>query len=606
MRTAVPVLLLAGSRPRPDPICTAYRTRYKALAPIGGAPMILQALRALEQSERVSRVIVLAQEPERIREALKDYSPGGKVSFSRSRGGIAATVIDAWQNHGLKPPFLVTTADNCLLTGAHLDDFLDQAQESESDVCIGFMDRNRLISKYPENRRTWIPFSDVAVTGCNLFLLRNENARIAVDFWREFECTPKKVLRIAWSMGPGLFWRFWRRRLGIADAFARISKLTGARVNPVLLHDPDIAIDVDKFTDIQQVEKILYRRGAAGAIANAGRWRPLVIFDLDRTITRRGTYTPFLCQYAFRKNPAALLYLPLVAVLMAAYALGLLDRGSLKARMFGLLVGSIPEHELECFCAGYVERALRDGVHDRALETIKGWRQKGARLVLATASYDWLAAAFAERLGFDEVVATRSLREQGRVVAGVDGANCRGSFKLGMVSAAVGPLSPLPASGAEVWCYTDHHSDIPLLEQCSHPVAVNATRRLHAWAARTPGAQVLDWRDETRPTAVRKCGMARGHIEYGSLWAILLITLNLGLITAFTSDSLWADDVALDQVPAQVMAAVNGRLPGILIAEAEVALENDIMIYEIEGDVGGKEYEVEVTSDGNILKVEED
>ena len=87
-------------------------------------------------------------------------------------------------------------------------------------------------------------------------------------------------------------------------------------MKPILLHDPDIAIDVDKFSDIQQVEKILYRRGVTGAVDDTRRGRPLVIFDLDRTITRRGTYTPFLCQYAFSKNPAALLYLPLVAALI--------------------------------------------------------------------------------------------------------------------------------------------------------------------------------------------------------------------------------------------------------------------------------------------------
>ena len=88
MRAAVPVLLLAGNRPRPDPICIAYRTRYKALAPIGGAPMILLALRALEQSDRVSHIIVLAQEPERIREALD--APG--TTFA----GLGCRVLEAF------------------------------------------------------------------------------------------------------------------------------------------------------------------------------------------------------------------------------------------------------------------------------------------------------------------------------------------------------------------------------------------------------------------------------------------------------------------------------------------------------------------------------
>jgi dTDP-glucose pyrophosphorylase len=46
----VTVLLLAGQRPKPGPICEAYKVVYKSLVPVAGQPMILYPLNSLGQS----------------------------------------------------------------------------------------------------------------------------------------------------------------------------------------------------------------------------------------------------------------------------------------------------------------------------------------------------------------------------------------------------------------------------------------------------------------------------------------------------------------------------------------------------------------------------
>ena len=45
----------------------------------------------------------------------------------------------------------------------------------------------------------------------------------------------------------------------------------------------------------------------------------LAIYDMDRTVTRRATYTPFLLHCAWRLEPWRLLLLPVVAGSMLAY-----------------------------------------------------------------------------------------------------------------------------------------------------------------------------------------------------------------------------------------------------------------------------------------------
>ena len=65
----------------------------------------------------------------------------------------------------------------------------------------------------------------------------------------------------------------------------------------------------------------------------------LAVYDLDRTITRHATYTPFLLHCAVRRAPWRLLLLPLVIVSMLLYLLRAIDRGKLKEINHALLLG---------------------------------------------------------------------------------------------------------------------------------------------------------------------------------------------------------------------------------------------------------------------------
>jgi len=490
------VLLLAGHRQVADPICQEYKTRYKSLVPVAGVPMIMHPLSSLSNCEYISEIIVMAQEPDILRAGLKDYPVHNKVRFCRSESTIAMTVMSAWERQGVQLPLLITTADNCLLHNQHIDDFITQAFEQPVDVAIGFSRKDELLACHPGSRRTWMQFQDVEMTGCNLFLLRSEKSINAVRFWKEFETRPKKILRMAWMLGPVFFWRYWRRQITVNASFEKISGFAGTTIRPFFLANPEVAIDADKLSDIRQIETILGYgksriKSGPGLPAPA---KPVVIFDLDRTITRQGTYIPFLIYYALRHNPLTLLYSPVIIVFLIVCKLGLLSRKRLKSIIFGLLIGRPSCTDLQASCEEFVDRTLRKNVYIEALDTIRAWQEKGAMLVLATASYDWMADIFARRLGFDKVVATRSIRVDGHIVAGTVGDNCYGAHKLEMLNSAIGPPADFMAAGHDVWFYSDHHTDISLLEQCNYPVVVNPTRKLKFWANTTRKAKVLVWK----------------------------------------------------------------------------------------------------------------
>ena len=219
----------------------------------------------------------------------------------------------------------------------------------------------------------------------------------------------------------------------------------------------------------------------------------LAIYDMDRTITRVATYTPFLVHSARRRAPWRALLVPLVLVSMLAYGLRLIDRGRLKEINHALLLGrhNRPE-ELALVAASFADETLRTNILPGALKQIAVDKAAGRRLVLATASYRLYAASIAERLGFEDVIATDIVAGlDGRIRARIAGENSYGPAKLRMILAWMAGAG-LRREDCRVWFYSDHASDAPVFDWCDVPVAANPSRRLRAMAG-SRGWPVVEW-----------------------------------------------------------------------------------------------------------------
>jgi HAD superfamily hydrolase (TIGR01490 family) len=219
----------------------------------------------------------------------------------------------------------------------------------------------------------------------------------------------------------------------------------------------------------------------------------LAVYDLDRTITRRATYTPFLIHCAMRRQQWRLVFVPLVAIAMLAYAAGLFDRGRLKEICQHLLIGHrVHARELKPLVESFADATVANNVRPGARRAIERDRKEGRRLVLATASYRLYADAIARRLGFDDVIATGSvIGLDERVHARIDGRNCYGEEKMRMIAQWV-EKSGLTGKHGHVRFYSDHVSDAPAFEWSDEPVAVNPHDKL-ARLARGRGWAVEDW-----------------------------------------------------------------------------------------------------------------
>ncbi|MDQ8756374.1 HAD-IB family phosphatase [Sphingosinicella sp. LHD-64] len=218
----------------------------------------------------------------------------------------------------------------------------------------------------------------------------------------------------------------------------------------------------------------------------------LAIYDLDRTVSWRPTYSLFLLKSAALIAPARLLLVPLVPLLMIAHKLGAFDRDQLKSAMWAVMLGRVPAarmaRAIDAFTAATLARNIRPG----ARAQIERDRADGARLVLATAAHEVYAAPIARQLGFDFVVATQvRVGDDGRVGPGLAGANVYGNSKLAAVEQFL-IREALVRDGLAVRFYSDSSSDRPVFEWADEPMAVNPSRKLARLAAER-GWPVADW-----------------------------------------------------------------------------------------------------------------
>jgi HAD superfamily hydrolase (TIGR01490 family) len=219
----------------------------------------------------------------------------------------------------------------------------------------------------------------------------------------------------------------------------------------------------------------------------------LAIYDMDRTVTRHATYTPFLLHCAMRRQPWRLALVPFAAGSMLAYVGRLIDRGRLKEINHALMLGRlIHPHELKPLVESFADKTVRTNIRPGALKAIARDKAEGRRLVLATASYRLYAAAIAERLGFDDVVATgTTVGIDEALAARIEGENCYGPAKKRMLDIWL-EAEGLTGKHGHVRFYSDHVSDAPVFEWADEAVAVNPHGKLRELATKR-GWMIEDW-----------------------------------------------------------------------------------------------------------------
>lgn len=213
----------------------------------------------------------------------------------------------------------------------------------------------------------------------------------------------------------------------------------------------------------------------------------VAIFDLDGTITRNDTYVSFLLSvlrtYPSRSTRAS--WLPLAVLL---HKLKWRNNTWLKRRFLAAICGGLQPAQLDPIIARFVARVIAKDIRPGARAAIARHQERGHRLVLASASFDFYVRPLARSLGIAEVVCTEAVWMNGRLSSTLKHGNCYGEQKLKLVEALLSGAR----STAYFYGYSDHHTDIPLLDWVDEGVAVNPEPRLAA-VSQNKGYRIVDW-----------------------------------------------------------------------------------------------------------------
>jgi putative phosphoserine phosphatase/1-acylglycerol-3-phosphate O-acyltransferase len=202
------------------------------------------------------------------------------------------------------------------------------------------------------------------------------------------------------------------------------------------------------------------------------------IFDLDRTLLR-GASGPVLS-----------------AALRDAGVMGerSLPGEGLVYKLFDFVGETRPSmiltRQAARFAKGWRQEQVRDAgtqaaemlagaVQPFALPIIEDHRAAGRLLVLATTTPEDMIRPLADRLGFDDVVATRYGARDGVYDGTLDGEFVWGDGKLRAITAWAAEHA---VALGESWAYSDSYYDVPMLSAVRFPVVVNPDLRLAALA----------------------------------------------------------------------------------------------------------------------------
>jgi GTP:adenosylcobinamide-phosphate guanylyltransferase len=262
----VTVIILAGQRSGVvNPLAARAGVSHKCLAPIRGKPLIAYVLDTLTALPAV-KSIRISLEPEahgEVGKLIAAYADRGiPIELHASSAHIVQSAFDA---AGDDPgPFILTTADNVLLTPAAVAQV--RRELTEVDGVLAMARKESVLAAHPDGQRGFYRLRGGEYANCNIYGLASREAMTrGAEMFRSGGQFMKHVGRMIGTFG---LHNMVLLRLGyfdLASAMRRLGRRLGLQARATIFTDGSLAIDVDNERTFRVCEEILARREAAEA-----------------------------------------------------------------------------------------------------------------------------------------------------------------------------------------------------------------------------------------------------------------------------------------------------------------------------------------------------
>jgi molybdopterin-guanine dinucleotide biosynthesis protein A len=251
----VDAIILAGGAIETErfPGLDPHVTR-KALIPLLGKPMVEWVAQGLRTCPRIGRIGIVGH-PSVDTPAVRALS----AAVVPEAGGIVANLRAGLEALPDARRVLTLSGDLPLLTRAALEDLFREAPAA--DIVFPYIEQADILRDFPD--RVWV-FSrtpEGAFTGCSAALFRPA-ALLANWRWVEefLNARRRSPLALAMIVGPSFALKYLFHRLRVADVEKKLSSLLHVVGRGYQSRFSELAMDIDKSSDIPLAERILEQR----------------------------------------------------------------------------------------------------------------------------------------------------------------------------------------------------------------------------------------------------------------------------------------------------------------------------------------------------------
>ncbi|MEN6519877.1 MAG: nucleotidyltransferase family protein [Armatimonadota bacterium] len=251
----VDVIIMAGAPADPD-MCAPGEKISRAMINIAGKTMIQWIMDALNSSETICRKI-----------AVGDVAADGLDEVVKPGSGFLDNLMLGLERCQGADRVLVMTSDIPMLTPEAVDDYVNRAIDSGGDMCYPIVTQKACLEKYPHMKRTYLKTAEGMFTGGNMMILGTEFLKRNQGLITEAYNARKNPVKLASMIGLGFLFRLVLAQvlapslLPIPMLEKSLSKALKCKIVAIRTDYPEIGADVDKPSDLAEVQTVLSDRG---------------------------------------------------------------------------------------------------------------------------------------------------------------------------------------------------------------------------------------------------------------------------------------------------------------------------------------------------------
>jgi GTP:adenosylcobinamide-phosphate guanylyltransferase len=229
--------------------------RFKGLVVVAGKPLVewvVDAFRAAECINEIAVVIPTAENLGAWVDKVDKLVVSDRDFMDNTLAGVAAFREDR--------PVVIATGDLPLLTAAAVDELVAASLETGAEFVYPLVRQETIEAAYPGAERTYFRLKTGRFTGGNAMLVDPKLLPAARELGQRLFDDRKNAVALVRTAGFGFVVKFVLGRLVPEDLVGKIRDLLGGTGAAVLLQDPSIAMDVDKRSDLELVERVIRAR----------------------------------------------------------------------------------------------------------------------------------------------------------------------------------------------------------------------------------------------------------------------------------------------------------------------------------------------------------